>query len=352
MATNKKNAPNIDQSNLTDYPDGRIRDNSGAGDGTPVNRLVYGDLHEFFAKMMRLAEISYNGLPDNETNGYQLIDALTQLANKNNILYTVNSVGGVLAVSFKLSILKDGEIMVCRAGTNYASEPQIKGPGILTLNVTTSTNYKANDYLLLVKNSSGINIVRLADADNIDVLVASANFLKAATELEEYAGVSTAKATTPYTNQLAFARRVIGLDSGLFLATTLRNGLLSKEDKALINGLNNPVKNVGWFSGLDIGEISQLGTSLPRYGNVVSAVVSSVVGFNTSVVLVTMQNAMVANNYFVRSFIQSEGTLTADNNLICPVFKTVSNTQFLICLEEYEHPVQNLKIHVEVVQIS
>lgn len=70
-----------DQTNVeapsADYPSGRIKNDSGVGDGTPVSESLYGDIQQFFAKLFRDAgSITPNGLPDNETNGWQTNDAL------------------------------------------------------------------------------------------------------------------------------------------------------------------------------------------------------------------------------------------------------------------------------------
>lgn len=59
------------------YPFGDIKDNPGDNSGTPVNRLVYADFHQFFAKLMDIAGIVYNGLVENATNSFQYIDGLT-----------------------------------------------------------------------------------------------------------------------------------------------------------------------------------------------------------------------------------------------------------------------------------
>lgn len=352
MATNKLNVQNIDNSDLVNYPNGRIRDNSGAGDGTPVNRLVYGDLHEFFAKLMRLANMVYSGLPDNETNGYQLIDALIQLATKNDFIYNVTSVSGVLNIGLNLANVKDGEILIAKASNDLASETQIKGSGPTTLTISASSSFKANDYLRLIKTNVGITIVRLADADNIDALVLANNYLKAATESEEFAGLITTKSTTPYTNQLAFARRVIGLDSGMFLATQLRNGLLSKEDKQRIDSFANPVKNIGWFSGLDPGAVEQIGVNLPRSGNIVSAqVYSASAPAGESLIRVILANPMPSLDYYVRMCVESEGNPAIDNDAMAPIFKKETTTQFVVSIREVQSSIQNLKIHIEVVQI-
>ena len=67
------------QSNIiapdTVYLNGDIKDDPN---GTAVNRQVYGDIHQFFAKLLRDAGITPNTLRDNETNGYQLMGALLQ----------------------------------------------------------------------------------------------------------------------------------------------------------------------------------------------------------------------------------------------------------------------------------
>lgn len=59
-----------------DYPYGSIKDNTGLNDGTPVNRAVYTDMHQFFQRLLDQAGITANGLPDNATNTYQLFLAL------------------------------------------------------------------------------------------------------------------------------------------------------------------------------------------------------------------------------------------------------------------------------------
>ena len=64
-----------------DYPSGGIRNDTGAGDGTPVTEAVYGDFHQFFAKILRDANITPNDLPENTTNDFQYNEALVIVAN-------------------------------------------------------------------------------------------------------------------------------------------------------------------------------------------------------------------------------------------------------------------------------
>ncbi len=67
------------------YPFGDILDDTGANDGTPVNRSVYADFHQFFAKLAFESGIVLNGVPDNESNGFQYFEALSEFKNKHEI---------------------------------------------------------------------------------------------------------------------------------------------------------------------------------------------------------------------------------------------------------------------------
>jgi len=83
MATGIQNYPNIAAVDAA-HPNGNIKDRAGATNGTPVNKLVYADVHQFFAKLLRIAGIAANNTPDNETNGFQYIEALKKVTNSGN----------------------------------------------------------------------------------------------------------------------------------------------------------------------------------------------------------------------------------------------------------------------------
>jgi hypothetical protein len=59
-----------------DYPKGRSRDKDGATPGTITNELIRGDAEQFFQKLIIDAGIVENDLPDNVSNGYQLVESL------------------------------------------------------------------------------------------------------------------------------------------------------------------------------------------------------------------------------------------------------------------------------------
>jgi len=58
------------------FPDGAIVDNAGAVIGTALTEILYGDTIQAVHKLKRLAGITENNLPDNETNGFQILTAL------------------------------------------------------------------------------------------------------------------------------------------------------------------------------------------------------------------------------------------------------------------------------------
>jgi hypothetical protein len=68
-----------------EYPYGQIKDNTGGNNGTPVNEAVYGDFHQFFEKLMAVSGVTANDLPENATNGFQLIEALKKLIARDGI---------------------------------------------------------------------------------------------------------------------------------------------------------------------------------------------------------------------------------------------------------------------------
>lgn len=347
MARDKKFAPNIDNSSPSVYPNGKIQDNTGSGNGTPVNNYIYSDLHEMKDKLMRLYGLDYNGLPDNETNGFQLVDALRALASKNDFILDLTDSSGVLQIPIKLGFMLQKESVLCLSGVDFSTQTQIKGLDNVTYTISVVGGFKSGEYVRLIKTVSGITLIREVDAINLDLATGEFGYLKKANQTEENAGTIDTKATTPLVNKVAFARRVNGTDSSTYLATTTQNGLLSKEDKVIIDGIGaSPIKNKGWVAGLDVS-----GTSGPLAvsGDFTSANASLIAG--VSVVNVILANNMIDTNYLCQMFIESQGVITNDNRIANIVFKPISINQFQFCIGETGSVLQNLKIHIKVEQL-
>lgn len=347
----------VDDSNPTDYPDAKIKDNTGSGDGTGVNEAVYGDIHQTIAKAMRLYGITPNGLPENEnpSNGFQIIEALRALASKNDFILPITTSSGVLGVPIKLSYMLDNEQVVCKASVAITTETQIKGTlDNVTYTITKLGDFKVGEYVRLVKTASTVVLIRLADATNLDLMVGDFSYLKKASQAEENAGAIDTKATTPLSNLTAFVKRVIGLDSPNYLATAIRNGLYPKEHFAIVASLDR-LKAVGGFSNLDVGGTG-VGTTLPPFGDILTATATNV-GYGFSSVRVVLKPGKYMNNtnYKVQIDLQMSGGYDGpEASILTPTFKVFDNTQFDLVFRELATgglDIQNLIVHLDLIQL-
>lgn len=98
MSRGLENYPNIDPPD-SDYPSGRSKDNPGNNTGTPVKELTLGDYQQFFAKLMRIAGITPNNLPDNEYNGFQYVDAAKVSFQRYQTNYQAPGGGGTITIA-------------------------------------------------------------------------------------------------------------------------------------------------------------------------------------------------------------------------------------------------------------
>ncbi|MNQ48809.1 hypothetical protein D3C85_626950 [compost metagenome] len=343
--------PNVDNSDPANYPSGRIKDNSGIGDGTAVNERTKGDLHQMVERLMILAGITPNNLPDNVTNDYQIIDALIALASKNDYILDLTTTGGVLQIPVKVALMKEGESLVCLASANKTTETTIKGSDNSVTAVTFSGNFKANEYVRFIKTASGVTLVRIGDNASLNAMVSELFFLKKANYAQELAGALDTVATTPQTNALVFTERVNGASSSVSLANASRNGLLSKEFWSIINGLGSILpRNTGWFSGVNI-DSGSVGATYARSGNITSATIQTSSG-GRQVIRCVMANAMDNLNYVVDTEIESQGTYTNDVEIQREIFRPITENSFDIAIRETSGVSQSLKIHVKVFQLS
>lgn len=105
MARKLEDQANVDAPSV-DYPYGRIRDDDGSANGTPLNEAVHGDYHQFFARILAESDVTANSLPDNATNGFEYYQALIQVISKRLGRYSVNdTVQGSASTNFNDYIL-------------------------------------------------------------------------------------------------------------------------------------------------------------------------------------------------------------------------------------------------------
>lgn len=351
---------NIDNTDPVKYPNGRIKDNTGAGDGTPVNEEVYGDFHEMKDKLMRLYGLAFNGLPDNETNGYQFIEALRALSNKNDIVLAVTldsqgSGSNNLSVGVKLGFLLLNESFTLKSSTNIPTTNNVtlRGTDNVTKNVTTVGSIRVGDYVRMINTSTGILMVKVLDFSNIDSVVSDLGYLKGATQAQEDSGTLSTVATTPVVNKSTFTKRVIGALSGSYLASVARNGLMSQADKIKLDGLENNASGEERRGFLQFGDpdVGSVGQTVPFSGQISAAQISERTS-NGKIVTVTLDPPLPDNAYFVHVIVQSVGgvPLEINNDIKPPVYERINASTFKVYLESTTSAQKNLLVHLRAIK--
>ena len=196
MARNKANQRNIDKSDPANYPDARIRNNSGSNDGTPISESVYGDIHEMVAKFMREAGLKYNGLPDNVNNGYQLFDAVKSIAVKNDYIGSATKQGNdTVYFDAPLNIFKDKESMIFSVNFDSAdalNKAICPAPNFSKTLVISGT-FKSGQKVRLINEASRIVVSGIYETNDVP------NLLQRLTYLESVIGTMN-KIITPIVN--------------------------------------------------------------------------------------------------------------------------------------------------------
>jgi len=336
--------PNIDNSNIPHYPNGRLQDDTGSGNGTAVNERVYGDIVQFFLKLVRLSKITVNNQPDNESNGFQLIEALHSFATKNSIVHDVLLSGSNIKINLPLVPLNVGEFIVCKANFDYSNQTFVIGTDLPTpvqFSATVKNSFKTNDTLYITKTSSGFEIESIANYSTFDNIATELKYPKIATQAQEDSGTDNSTATSPKTNLTAFVRRVNGSDSNNYLANSTRDGIYPKSHYTTVEALGAKVKNKGWFGNVNAGSTATLAS-----GGDVASVSAVVPEGGTTVVTVTMTNAMNPS-YIVKAFAMSEGALVDDADIYSLTPKVLTTTQFQIAISKIGNQTTAIKVYFE-----
>ena len=196
MARNKANQRNIDKSDLANYPDARIRNNTGSNDGTPISEAVYGDIHETFAKFMREAGLSYNNLPDNVSNGYQLFEAIKRVAAKNDFVGSSTKQGNdTVYFDAPLNIFKDKESMIFSVNfdsTDALNKAICPEPNF-SKTLVISGAFKSGQKVRLINEASRVVVSGIYETNDVP------NLLQRLTSLESVIGTMN-KIITPIVN--------------------------------------------------------------------------------------------------------------------------------------------------------
>lgn len=127
-----------------DFPKGRVRDKVGVTPGTLYEEKLVGDLYQLVQKLIIDAGITENGLPDNVSNGYQILVALNSKIRKRYKIVEKTasydwSVGSEDEVDFvRYTGTSTVELTLPTAASNEGREIIINGVAAVTIGYTGS----------------------------------------------------------------------------------------------------------------------------------------------------------------------------------------------------------------------
>lgn len=104
------------------YPYGQFRDDPGDGTGTPVSVEFFTDIVQTFEKIFAESGMTANGVPDNQSNGWQLFEAMktTLIPFKDWIGSVSYDVGGFTTVPFLNSLPLESSLPFAWDGINQS----------------------------------------------------------------------------------------------------------------------------------------------------------------------------------------------------------------------------------------
>jgi len=156
MAIELQNKTNVDAPDGT-WPYGKTKDDTGSNDGTPLDHATLTDYIQFFARMSAEAGITFNGLPDNQTNGWQYVRAL-KMATRPGI--AVANISASALMSTYTGIYGD-----------YLSQVLLNFTGqvaAITFTLDASANYDNGCYVMLKNNGDYAVTITPDGADTIN----------------------------------------------------------------------------------------------------------------------------------------------------------------------------------------
>lgn len=147
-----------------DFPFGAIINETDTQDGTPVVREIYNDTLVNDYKLLEEVGITPTGAEDNETSGYQILEALKRLPNVlNDIEQVLSLTTTVWSVPFNLDFLPNKYVFVARASEDYVAGTSYTFKGSTATEYSFfSQGFKATDELLVVIDQSTVRAYSLS----------------------------------------------------------------------------------------------------------------------------------------------------------------------------------------------
>lgn len=142
MARSLASKPNVDAPG-GNYPYGRVRNNPGDNTGTNADENLFGDLIQFFERLMALGGVSANGQPENSSSGFQYVTALL-----NTVLNTIG-MGASNAIDYS------GNLFSLTQPGHYFAELAASNKPVATTGDVIFFKMSVNEQFLIFLSSNG-----------------------------------------------------------------------------------------------------------------------------------------------------------------------------------------------------
>jgi hypothetical protein len=143
MAIKLENKTNVDAPDST-WPFGKTKDDTGSNDGTPLDHSTLTDYFQFFARMAGEAGITFNGLPDNDVNGWQYYQSLKMVTRPGLAIATVSA--NALMSTYLTAYTNN---YISQVLFNFSGQS-----GAITFDLSPSANVDDGCYLMLKNNGN------------------------------------------------------------------------------------------------------------------------------------------------------------------------------------------------------
>lgn len=157
---------------LNKFPDGGIINETPTTQGTPAVEEIIGDILSNVYAILRAVKMEPNGVQDNATTQYQLLEALRLLTNElNDKERILNIEGSVLSLDINLALLPDKYFLFARPTGDISNSISytIKGNGIGVDDISynfISDKFLAGDELLLIIDQSGVRAYNIKSSSS------------------------------------------------------------------------------------------------------------------------------------------------------------------------------------------
>jgi hypothetical protein len=153
---------------VSKFPDGQIRNETDLSQGTPVTREVYGDILTNFYKLLRSTGVSPTQTEDSELTQYQIIQALKLLANDLNDIKHILTVGGTsISIGINFDLLPNNYVLICQISDTLSSLTTytLEGTGLATQSIEVLKDIEPSEIVVLILNSAGGKIYHLNQSE-------------------------------------------------------------------------------------------------------------------------------------------------------------------------------------------